>query len=114
MTLGARIKQHRQALGITQQDLAKATQITLQHVSAIEQNKRTPSLPLLIQLSEYLNSSLDYLVLGKQTRIDTVAAINADDSLDTEEKKSLINLVNVMRDTKRKQPIPKRTPDKGV
>jgi transcriptional regulator with XRE-family HTH domain len=103
MTLGVRIKEHRQALGITQQDLAKATRITLQTISAIEQNKRIPSLTLLITLAERLNASLDYLVLGKEIHVDIIACINADESLDAGAKKSLINLVKVMRDNQRKR-----------
>ncbi len=103
MTLGQRIKEHRQVLGITQRDLANTTQITLQHISAIEQNKRTPSLPLLIKLSQHLYVSLDYLVHGKEVTIDIIAAIKADESLDDEAKKSLINLVKVMRKSKKKQ-----------
>ncbi len=102
MTLGRRIKERRQALRITQKDLANAAQITLQHVSAIEQSKRTPSLPLLIKLAEQLNASLDHLVLGKETYIDVIACIEADDRLDSEAKKSLTNLVMVMRGSKKK------------
>lgn len=103
MTLGQRVKECRQALGITQQSLAKASEITLQHISAIEQGKRVPSIPLLVKLSEQLKASLDYLVLGKEVNTDLIAAIKADDKLDPEAKKSLIKLVTVMRDTGKKQ-----------
>ena len=101
MTLGERIKEHRQTLGITQQDLANATQITIQHMSAIEQNKRHPSLSLLIRLAEKLGISLDYLVLGKEATIDTIAAIEADSSLGKNMKQSLIHLVAVMREAEK-------------
>ncbi len=103
MTLGQRIRERRKILGITQQDLATITKTTLQHVSAIEQSKRTPSLPLMIKLSENLHSSLDYLVFGKEVVIDLIAGINADESLDTEAKKSLINLLRVLRANNHKQ-----------
>jgi transcriptional regulator with XRE-family HTH domain len=100
MTLGQRIKNRRQISGITQKELARKTQITLQHISAIEQDKRTPSLPLIAKLSEHLNTSLDYLVLGKESVTDLLTAINADEILDDEAKKYLINLVNAMRAAK--------------
>lgn len=103
MTLGQRIKERRQALGITQQNLATDTQITIQHMSAIEQGKRNPSLNLLTLLSEKLGISLDYLILGKEAAIDVIAAIEADSSLDTNMKKSLIQLITTMREAKQRQ-----------
>jgi transcriptional regulator with XRE-family HTH domain len=102
MTLGKRIKERRQSSGLTQEDLAKITQITLQHISSIEQGKRTPSLNLLIKIAEQLKVSLDYLVLGKQTSIDTITALEEDDSLEDDAKKSLIKLIVVMRHTIKK------------
>jgi transcriptional regulator with XRE-family HTH domain len=106
MTLGQRIKERRQALGITQQSLATSTRITIQHISAIEQNKRVPSIGLLIRLSERLTVSLDYLIIGKEVVTDIILAIQADSMLDTEMKKSLINLVVTMRGTLNKQGKP--------
>ena len=101
MTLGERIKERRQALGFTQQDLANVTQVTIQHMSAIEQDKRFPSVSLFIRLAEKLGVSLDYLILGKEAAIDTIAAIEADPSLDVEMKKSLVHLVTVMREARK-------------
>lgn len=102
MTLGKRIKERRQASGLTQEALAKITQITLQHISSIEQGKRTPSLNLLIKIAEELKVSLDYLVLGKETNIDPITALEKDDSLENDAKKSLIKLIMVMRHTMKK------------
>jgi transcriptional regulator with XRE-family HTH domain len=101
MTLGQRTKERRQLLGITQQELAAATRITLRHVSAIEQDKRNPSLPVLIKLAGYLNTSLDYLALGKEANMDLMAAIKADDRLDAEMKKPLIHLVTIMHNARK-------------
>ena len=41
--------------------MAKALGVTPQHISAIEQDKRVPSLPFLIRLAEYLGVTIDYL-----------------------------------------------------
>ena len=60
MSLGERTKQRRQALKITQQQLAQSVGMTPQHISAIEQGKWTPSLTLLPQLAEELGVSIDF------------------------------------------------------
>jgi len=98
MTLGQRIRTRRQTLELTQQVLAKALGLTPQHISAIEQEKRAPSLPFLAKLAEELGVSIDYLVTGKEGIItDTIPAIKADKSLNLEVKRALIALVKNCR-----------------
>jgi len=100
MTLGERVRERRQTLKVTQQQLAEAIGVTHQHVSAIEQDKRTPSLPSLAKLAEELGVTVDYLVAGKEGIItDTIPAIKADKSLSLEVKRALIALVEVLRKT---------------
>ena len=103
MTLGKRIQELRHTSGMTQQELAKITQTTLQHISSIEQDKRTPSLPLLIKITKQLNASLDYLVFGEESHTDVIAALKADNSLEDEAKKALIKLMTVMRKANKHQ-----------
>ncbi len=92
--LGERALERRQALHITQQDLARALGVTPQHISLIEQNKVTPSLALLAGLATELGVSVDYLVSGKEGIItDTVPAIKADKRLKIKAKKALIAMV---------------------
>ena len=100
MTLGQRIKECRQTSDITQKELAVELQITLQHMAAIEQDKRIPSLPLIIKLAEQLHASLDYLVLGKREKIDLVSYIQQDDDLEIEARKCLIKLIRIMHELK--------------
>ena len=88
----------RQALKITQQELAKGIGMSPQHISAIEQDKRAPSLPALAKLAEELGETIDYLVTGKEGVItDTIPAIKADKTLTLEVKKALIALVREWR-----------------
>jgi len=65
MNLGLRLRERREALKLTQQDLASALGLTPQHISAIEQDKRVPSLPCLAKLAQELGVTIDYLVAGK-------------------------------------------------
>lgn len=94
MSLGERVLERRQALHITQQDLARSAGVTPQHISLIEQNKVTPSLTLLAGLATELGVSVDYLVSGKEGIItDTIPAIKADKRLKIKAKKALIAMV---------------------
>lgn len=97
MSLGERIRARRQALKLTQQQVAEALELSPQHVSAIEQDKRAPSLPFLAKLAEELGVTVDYLVTGKEGVItDTIPAIKADKRLTLEVKKALIALVQAL------------------
>lgn len=100
MTLGDRIRQRRQELNITQQELAQPLGVTPQHISGIEENKYSPSLTLLPKLAEELGVSADYLLSGKEVLItDTIAAIKADKRLKLKAKRLLIALVEELRET---------------
>jgi len=100
MTIGERIRKRRQALKITQQELAKALGVTPQHISGIEQEKRSPSLSFLSKLAEEMGVTTDYLLSGKEGIItDTIPAIKADKSFSLKAKGALITLVEQLRDT---------------
>jgi len=94
MSLGERTKQRRQALKITQQQLAQSVGMTPQHISAIEQGKWAPSLTLLPKLAGELGVTTDYLLCGKESLVtDTIPAIKADKRLKLKAKRALIALV---------------------
>jgi len=100
VSLGQRIKQKRQALKITQQELAQSLGMTPQHISAIEQDKWAPSITLLPKLAEELGVSIDYLLTGKESVVtDTIPAIKADKSLKLKTKRLLIGLVEELRES---------------
>ena len=98
MTFGERIRKRRQALKITQQELAKAIGVTPQHISGIEQEKRSPSLSFLSKLAEELGVTTDYLLSGKESIItDTIPAIKANKTLTLKAKRALIALVEELQ-----------------
>lgn len=98
VSLGQRIRKRRQALQITQQELAQALGMTPQHISAIEQDKWSPSLSLIPKLAEVLGVSTDYLLSGKEGVItDVIPAIKADKTLTLKVKRALIALVEEHR-----------------
>ena len=94
MSIGKRIRGKRQELKLTQEELARALGLTPQHISGIEQDKRSPSLSSLAKLAEELGVTVDYLVTGKEgVIVDTIPAIKADKKLSLESKKALVTLV---------------------
>ena len=94
MGIGKRIKERRQKLEMTQQELAKAVGVTPQHISAIEQDKRAPSLFTLAKLAEELGVTIDHLVTGKESVItDVIAAIRGDENLKLKPKQALTTLI---------------------
>ena len=100
MAIGERIRKRRQALKITQQELAKALGVTPQHISGIEQEKRSPSLSFLSKLAEELGVTTDYLLSGKESIItDIIPAIKADKNLNLKAKRTLIAFVELLRGT---------------
>ena len=62
---GNRIKEVRKASGLTQAQLSAQLNIRSESLSAIENGRRSASLDLLIDLSQQLGVTLDYLILGK-------------------------------------------------
>jgi transcriptional regulator with XRE-family HTH domain len=55
MTIGTKIKNRREELGMTQSELAEKIKITQPGLSLIESGKNNPSAPLLIVIAMQLN-----------------------------------------------------------
>ena len=61
-TLGARIRELREAAGLSQSALAEAAQVGQSHLSRIEKDEREPSLSIAARLAKALGVTLDSLV----------------------------------------------------
>lgn len=98
VTLGQRIKERRKILNMTQRQLAESLGLTAQHISAIEQDKWSPSLAVLPGMAEALGVSTDYLLSGKEGLItDVIPAIKADKTLSLKVKQALVALIEEQR-----------------
>lgn len=64
ITIGTRLKQLREELGISQIELAKIFNISNTALSQYESGNRTPSDDLKVKLADYFDVSLDFL-MGK-------------------------------------------------
>ena len=63
---GNRLRNLRKQRGKTQEQLAAAVNISTVHLGNIELGKRGLSIDLMIELSNVLNVSLDYLIIGRE------------------------------------------------
>ena len=63
---GNRLRNLRKQRGKTQEQLAAAVNIDTVHLGNIELGKRGLSIDLMIELSNVLNVSLDYLIIGRE------------------------------------------------
>mgnify|MGYP003306851748 CR=1 FL=1 len=63
---GKRLRGLRKLKGMTQEALARKLNIEKQHISRMENGVRLCSIDLLIDLAVVLNTSTDYLLMGKE------------------------------------------------
>jgi transcriptional regulator with XRE-family HTH domain len=62
LTIGNRIKQRRQQLGLSQNDLADMLKITQNQIWRYEQGKNSPTGEVIIALAQALETSTDWLL----------------------------------------------------
>ena len=67
---GKRIKELRDIKGMTQEELAEKLNISREHVGRLECGAAGCSIDLLMELAVLLNSSTDYLLMGKRMDYD--------------------------------------------
>lgn len=65
---GACIQQLRKQCGFTQEDLARKLRIDRSYLSRIESGEKGCAVDLLLQLSDLLNVTVDYLLTGSTRR----------------------------------------------
>ena len=63
--MGKRLKEKRKALGLTQEQLAEKLNISIKHYGGVERGIAGLSIENLIELSNILGVSLDYLIKGE-------------------------------------------------
>lgn len=62
MTLGNRIRNRREELGLTQPELADKAKTSQPYISRLEKGKIRPSMQMLLNLSSALNMSIDEML----------------------------------------------------
>ncbi len=74
--IGIRIMQHRKALGLTQETLAKQIGCSKNHLSSIERGKYIPTTQLIFNICNTLGGTPDYYLIGKVSKdADRISAL---------------------------------------
>ena len=68
--IGNRIQTRRKQLGLTQEQLAEAMNVSIQMVSNLERGNKAIRIDNLVNLSRILNISTDYILMGQETASD--------------------------------------------
>ncbi len=74
--IGLRVKQAREAAGLTQERLSELLDVTAQYLSGVERGAVGLSVPVLIQLCSVLLVSSDFILMGN-TECSDVTSITA-------------------------------------
>lgn len=70
--IGKRIKSERKRLGISQEKLAEMINVTSHYIYEIERGTKAMSLETLVNLSDAMNLSTDYILFGKLKNDKTI------------------------------------------
>lgn len=98
-TVGLRIVESRQRLGWRQEDLAQKIGTTQRQISRYERGISTPSLPLLRDLADALNVSIDWLVGrtedtgGMKWSAEAAEAARVIDGLNADDARTVLGIV---------------------
>jgi transcriptional regulator with XRE-family HTH domain len=65
--IGLKIRERRQAVGITQEAIANKLDVNPSHISNIECGRANPSLTALVKIANILQCSVDYFINGEYT-----------------------------------------------
>lgn len=91
-SIGTRIKQRRNELGLTQAQVRQETGISSGNMSDIENGHKLPSAPALISLSNALDCSIDWILKGE--------SLNREIVIDKRECKLLYGFRNLSKENK--------------
>ena len=69
---GQRIKEQRNRMGLTQEELALRLNIGHVHMNKIERGRRGCSIDIILELSEVFGVSADYLLTGKKAGDESI------------------------------------------
>lgn len=65
--IGLKIKERRQAVGVTQEAIANLLDVNPSHISNIECGRANPSLTALVKIANILQCSVDFFISGEYT-----------------------------------------------
>lgn len=103
-TIGLRIKERRQSMGITQEHIANILDVNPSHVSNVECGRANPSLTALVKIANVLQCSVDFFISDEytfDTNTDTIQTLDAKimDKVkycDTNKKERILKMIDLL------------------
>lgn len=92
--IGLRVKQAREAAGLTQERLSELVDVTAQYLSGVERGVVGLSVPVLIQLCSILLVSSDYILTGDTECSDVTSITTRLSRLPSEHIKNIEEILN--------------------
>ena len=102
--IGLKIKERRQAQGITQEFIADQLDVNPSHISNIECGRANPSLTALVKIANILQCTVDYFISGEYTyKIDKEKVKTLDDKImdklkyfDADKKERVLKMLDLL------------------
>lgn len=91
--IGKRIQNRRKQLMFTQEQLAEMMNVSIQMVSNLERGNKAIRIDNLINLSQILDISTDYILTGKETKDDISALTSRISQLPVKDRKMIEMLI---------------------
>ena len=92
--IAASIRRHRLANHLTQEQLAEMMNVSIQMVSNLERGNKAIRIDNLVNLSQILNISTDYILTGKATADDLQGLTSRVSQLSSKDRKMIELLVD--------------------
>ncbi len=92
--IGLRVKQAREAAGLTQERLSELVDVTAQYLSGVERGTVGLSVPILIRLCSVLRVSSDFILTGDAERSDVTGITARLSRLPYEHMKTVEEILN--------------------
>ena len=102
--IGMKIKERRQAVGITQEYIADKLEVNPSHISNIECGRANPSLTAIVKIANILCCSVDFFISGEYTyEIDRDKEKTLDDRImdklkycDADKKNRVLQMIDLL------------------
>lgn len=103
-TIGARIRERRRSLQITQETLANELDVNPSHICNIECGRANPSLTALVRIADILQCSVDYFLIEEYTyNVSHSPESTLDDAImkklkyySKEKKEKLLKIIDIL------------------
>lgn len=95
MTLGEKLQELRKSKLMSQEKFAEVMNVSRQAVSKWELNQSYPEMDKLIEMSNYFNVSLDYLIKEQVNGVTSDLNIRSNDHLDAKKKTNNFDFLKI-------------------